>query len=137
VEQLTDGAIRLGPGTLYRSLQRMRVDGLIEELDDAGPVDDRLAERRRSYRIGEAGWDAARRGPPTRQMTRRTTMLVELVVGATTARTGGLVCCAAPAPVPSPPWPLARPRQRAHPRPDRPVPVAPGRPARTDRSVVC
>jgi DNA-binding PadR family transcriptional regulator len=59
VEQLTDGTIRLGPGTLYRSLQRMRVEGLIEELDDAGPVDDRRAERRRSYRITEAGRDAA------------------------------------------------------------------------------
>jgi DNA-binding PadR family transcriptional regulator len=60
VEQLTDGAIRLGPGTLYRSLQRMRVDGLIEELDDADPVEDRRAERRRSYQITEAGRNAAR-----------------------------------------------------------------------------
>jgi DNA-binding PadR family transcriptional regulator len=60
VEQLTDGAIRLGPGTLYRSLQRMRVDGLIEELDDTDPVDDRRAERRRSYQITDAGRDAAR-----------------------------------------------------------------------------
>jgi DNA-binding PadR family transcriptional regulator len=60
VERLTDGAVRLGPGTLYRSLQRMRVDGLIEELDDTGPIDDRRAERRRSYRITEAGRDAAR-----------------------------------------------------------------------------
>jgi len=60
VEQLTGGAIRLGPGTLYRSLQRMRVDGLIEELDETGPVEDRRAERRRSYRITDAGRDAAR-----------------------------------------------------------------------------
>lgn len=58
VETLTGGTIRLGPGTLYRSLQRMRVDGLIEEIDD-GPDPagrgDRRAERRRSYRITAAG----------------------------------------------------------------------------------
>ena len=34
VAELTGGHIRLGPGTLYRSLKRMRVDGLIEELDE-------------------------------------------------------------------------------------------------------
>lgn len=63
VEQLTDGVIRLGPGTLYRSLQRMRVDGLIEELTDPGEdtdLPDRRAERRRSYQITDAGRDAAR-----------------------------------------------------------------------------
>lgn len=60
VAELTEGAIRLGPGTLYRSLQRMRVEGLIEELDDPGPADDRRAERRRSYQITAAGREAAR-----------------------------------------------------------------------------
>jgi DNA-binding PadR family transcriptional regulator len=62
VEQLTDGVIRLGPGTLYRSLQRMRVDGLIEELTDGEDADlqDRRAERRRSYQITDQGRDAAR-----------------------------------------------------------------------------
>jgi DNA-binding PadR family transcriptional regulator len=63
VEQLTDGVIRLGPGTLYRSLQRMRVEGLIEELTDPGEdadLQDRRAERRRSYQITGAGRDAAR-----------------------------------------------------------------------------
>ncbi len=29
-ERLSGGSIVLGPGTLYRTLQRMRVDGLIE-----------------------------------------------------------------------------------------------------------
>lgn len=61
VEEITKGSIRLGPGTLYRSLQRMRVDGLIEELDDdaieSGP--DRRSERRRSYRITPDGRRAA------------------------------------------------------------------------------
>ena len=57
VEELTGGVVRMGPGTLYRSLQRMRVDGLVEEL--AGTIDDELsdrrAERRRVYRLTAAG----------------------------------------------------------------------------------
>ncbi len=62
VAELTNGLIQLGPGTLYRSLQRMRVDGLIEELTDNADAEvaDRRAERRRSYRITEAGRSAAR-----------------------------------------------------------------------------
>jgi len=66
VEELTAGVVRLGPGTLYRSLQRMRVDGFIEELDTDDPPEDptpqdRRSERRRSYRLTQAGRDAARR----------------------------------------------------------------------------
>ena len=61
VETLSGGHIKLGAGTLYRSLQRMRVDGLIEELSepDDEPLD-RRAERRRRYRITPAGRRAAR-----------------------------------------------------------------------------
>ncbi|MEJ3657180.1 helix-turn-helix transcriptional regulator [Actinomycetes bacterium KLBMP 9759] len=57
VERLTAGRVRLGAGTLYRTLQRLRVDGLIEETGaDAEAVRaDRRAERRRSYRITAAG----------------------------------------------------------------------------------
>jgi DNA-binding PadR family transcriptional regulator len=61
-ERLSQGGIVLGPGTLYRTLQRMRVDGLVLEVD-ADPLAaraDRRAERRRSYRITEAGQLAAR-----------------------------------------------------------------------------
>ncbi len=66
VEELTAGVVRLGPGTLYRSLQRMRVDGFIEELEADDPPEDpiphdRRSERRRSYRLTQAGRDAARR----------------------------------------------------------------------------
>src|SRR2546423_8217781 len=32
VEEMTDGQIRMGPGTLYGSIQRMLTSGLIEEL---------------------------------------------------------------------------------------------------------
>jgi DNA-binding PadR family transcriptional regulator len=57
VEQLTGGTVVLGPATLYRSLQRMRVDGLVEEIptEDEDVRADRRAERRRSYRITERG----------------------------------------------------------------------------------
>lgn len=61
VAELTAGTVALGPGTLYRSLQRMRVDGLIEEHpgDVERPVDGR-SERRRSYHITDAGRAAVR-----------------------------------------------------------------------------
>jgi len=60
VEKLTDGAVVLGPATLYRSLQRMRVDGLVEEIatEDEDVRADRRAERRRSYRITARGREA-------------------------------------------------------------------------------
>jgi DNA-binding PadR family transcriptional regulator len=54
VERMTRGQTRLGPGTLYRSIQRMLVDGLIEELPIAlhnEPDDD----RRRYYRLTPKG----------------------------------------------------------------------------------
>lgn len=62
VELLTGGRLRLGPGTLYRTLQRMRVEELIR---DAGPDvtatrADRRAERRRRYAITPQGRRAAR-----------------------------------------------------------------------------
>jgi DNA-binding PadR family transcriptional regulator len=59
VEQLSDGDTRIGPGTLYRSIQRMLVAGLIEERDislDDEPEDD----RRRYYRLTPKGLAAAR-----------------------------------------------------------------------------
>ncbi|HLG53822.1 MAG TPA: PadR family transcriptional regulator [Vicinamibacterales bacterium] len=60
VERFTNGDTRLGPGTLYRSIQRMLVDGLIEELAIAlhDEVDD---DRRRYYRLTATGLAAARR----------------------------------------------------------------------------
>jgi DNA-binding PadR family transcriptional regulator len=54
VAELSRGAMNIGPGTLYRSLQRMQVDGLIEELVDYsdGDADD---DRRRYYRLSAMG----------------------------------------------------------------------------------
>ena len=59
VERLTGGSVRVGPGTLYRSIQRMLVDGLIEELGErvgSGTED----ERRRYYRLTPFGARVAR-----------------------------------------------------------------------------
>lgn len=50
----THGSIRLSPGTLYRSIQRMLEDGLIVETDERpSPEDD--DERRRYYRLTTLG----------------------------------------------------------------------------------
>jgi DNA-binding PadR family transcriptional regulator len=55
----TDGAIKMSAGTLYRSLQRMREQGLIEETEDR-PAPDEDDERRRYYRITKFGEAVAR-----------------------------------------------------------------------------
>ncbi len=59
VERLTGGLLNLGPGTLYRSIQRMLVDGLIEETKvlHESDLDD---ERRRYYRITKFGLEVTR-----------------------------------------------------------------------------
>ncbi|HYN85711.1 MAG TPA: PadR family transcriptional regulator [Pyrinomonadaceae bacterium] len=54
VEARTDGAVRLGPGTLYGSIKRMLDEGMIEESDERpGPESD--DERRRYYRLTDFG----------------------------------------------------------------------------------
>ena len=59
VEARTRGELRLSPGTLYRSIQRMLEDGLIEEMRERpAPEDD--DERRRYYRITKLGSAVAR-----------------------------------------------------------------------------
>jgi DNA-binding PadR family transcriptional regulator len=59
VSQRTDGAIKLGAGTLYRSIQRMLEQGLITEVSSrpAPELDD---ERRRYYRITPFGRTVAK-----------------------------------------------------------------------------
>ena len=54
VEGLTEGRMRLGPGTLYGSIKRMLEEGFIEESDERPDpsLDD---ERRRYYRLTEFG----------------------------------------------------------------------------------
>lgn len=59
VEELTEGRITMGPGTLYGSLQRMTDHGLIVEAENPG--DEGLhAERRRYYRMTPLGQAALR-----------------------------------------------------------------------------
>lgn len=53
VEQ-TAGRVRLGPGTLYSSIQTLLEAEYIEEVDPAASQN-RNAERRRSYRLTTAG----------------------------------------------------------------------------------
>ena len=60
VEERTAGSVRLGPGTLYGTLQRMCAAGLLEPTDDRPPLE-RDDPRRRYYRISAPGRRAARR----------------------------------------------------------------------------
>ena len=53
VEETTAGKIRMGPGTLYGSIQRMLTAELIEEIAPRKRADD--DERRRYYRMTHFG----------------------------------------------------------------------------------
>src|SRR5215469_12174621 len=67
----TGGELKLSPGTLYRSIQRMLEQGLIVETRDRpAPEDD--DERRRYYRITAFGNEVAR------AEARRLTQLIKL-----------------------------------------------------------
>lgn len=74
----TAGGVKLGAGTLYRSIQRMLEQGLIEETRRR-PAPEKDDERRRYYRITPLGTAAAR------SEARRLTEMVAL------ARASGLV----------------------------------------------
>jgi DNA-binding PadR family transcriptional regulator len=52
VETLTEGELRLGPGTLYTAIKRLVNAGLIEECEADG-------DRRRCYRVTRKGRGAA------------------------------------------------------------------------------
>jgi DNA-binding PadR family transcriptional regulator len=54
VEEQTGGRLRLGPGTLYGSIQALLEGKLIEEVDRLGDTEERR-ERRRYYRVTAAG----------------------------------------------------------------------------------
>src|SRR5919106_1465947 len=59
VEDLTDGAVRLAPGTLYRTMARLVAGGLVEETDRSDPRAPHDA-RRRYYRLTRQGRRVAR-----------------------------------------------------------------------------
>jgi len=54
VEQMTDGEVTMGPGTLYGAIKRMLSAGLVEETDER-PDPDMDDERRRYYRATGLG----------------------------------------------------------------------------------
>lgn len=54
VATLTNGAVRLAPGTLYTNIKRLLASGLIEESDER-PDPDRDDARRRYYRLSSTG----------------------------------------------------------------------------------
>ena len=54
VETLTEGAVTMGPGTLYGAIKKMLSAGLVEESDER-PDPELDDERRRYYRITGLG----------------------------------------------------------------------------------
>jgi DNA-binding PadR family transcriptional regulator len=54
VEEASNGEIRMGPGTLYGTLQKLVATGLIREADEAPDPDDD-DPRRRYYRLTPKG----------------------------------------------------------------------------------
>ena len=59
VEDRTNGAIRLGPSTLYEAIQRLQDGGLITETSADDPVNGQEAQRR-YYKLTERGWRTLR-----------------------------------------------------------------------------
>jgi DNA-binding PadR family transcriptional regulator len=60
VEEQSGGRMRLGPGTLYSSVQTLLEEKLIEEVDPPRDDDSPNAERRRYYRLTSTGRKLAR-----------------------------------------------------------------------------
>lgn len=54
VEEISDGAVRMGPGTLYGTIKKLLDLGLVEESGERGDPD-ADDERRRYYRITGLG----------------------------------------------------------------------------------
>ena len=52
IDEATEGAVRLGPGTLYRSLKELATSGLVKPTSAPNGEDD---PRRRFYRITDDG----------------------------------------------------------------------------------
>lgn len=72
VEERSDGAVRLGPGTLYGAIKRMLAAGLIEESADRPEADEDDDRRRCYYRLTRSGREAAA------EETRRLAALVRI-----------------------------------------------------------
>ena len=79
VERITDGAVAMGPGTLYGALKRLLEAGLVEEAGERSDGD----ERRRYYRLSALGRQAVR------DETARLQRLVEFAHGLLPSRARG------------------------------------------------
>jgi DNA-binding PadR family transcriptional regulator len=55
IAEMTKGSFEIGPGTLYRTIKQLLVDGLIEESEER-PAPDLDDERRRYYKITALGY---------------------------------------------------------------------------------
>jgi DNA-binding PadR family transcriptional regulator len=75
VARLTEGQVRMGPGTLYGTIKRMLAAGFIEEADER-PDPELDDERRRYYRMTTQG----------RRALRNETMRVATLVSAARAK---------------------------------------------------
>jgi DNA-binding PadR family transcriptional regulator len=60
VEEYTEGAIRLGPGTLYEAIQRLEEGGLIVEEAARLPAAHGQEAQRRLYKLTPRGWTLLR-----------------------------------------------------------------------------
>jgi DNA-binding PadR family transcriptional regulator len=58
IARITEGSVRLGPGTLYTSIKRLLAAGLLEETTER-PDPDLDDHRRRYYRLTLAGREVA------------------------------------------------------------------------------
>ena len=58
VEEQSDGSVRMGPGTLYGTLNRLLANGLI--IETTGDRTEAATERRRYYRLTADGNSVAR-----------------------------------------------------------------------------
>jgi DNA-binding PadR family transcriptional regulator len=59
VEEQTNGRMRLGPGTLYSSIQGLLDEGMIQESDRNSELEE-VSDRRRYYRLTSSGRKLAR-----------------------------------------------------------------------------
>ncbi len=61
VETASEGTVKMGPGTLYGSLQRIQVAGFVERVEAPAGVEGSHADRRRYFEITQAGLAALER----------------------------------------------------------------------------
>lgn len=55
IEDRTEGAVEVGPGTLYRSIKQLLQRGLIREVEGEAVPDPSAGPQRRSYFLTDAG----------------------------------------------------------------------------------